>query len=231
VGRREELAANLAALEERLASACRAAGRDRREVTLVAVAKTFPADDVRLLASLGIHDIGENRDQEARVKARELADLPLSWHFVGRLQRNKCRSVAGYAEVVHSIDRAELIDAINAGAERAGREVNCLVQVSLDGDAARGGAQPGDIGRLAEKIATAAKLRFAGLMAVAPLGADPAPAFRELQRLADDVRRDFPDATIVSAGMTGDLEPAIAAGSTMVRVGTALFGGRPPMLR
>src|SRR5690606_10175153 len=226
--RRAELAEGIERVRARVAAACAAAGRDESEITLIAVTKTFPASDVRLLAGLGLTDIGENRDQEARPKAAECADLPLTWHFVGRLQTNKARSVAGYADVVHSVDRAKLVRALSAAAVRAGRTLRCLVQVSLDENASpeergRGGAHPGDVPELADEIAGADGLELGGVMAVAPLGADPLPAFERLAGIAAEVRRNHPGASIVSAGMSGDLEQAIACGATHLRVGTALL--------
>ncbi|MFS2291342.1 MAG: YggS family pyridoxal phosphate-dependent enzyme [Actinomadura sp.] len=234
--RRAELAEGIERVRARVAAACAAAGRDESEITLIAVTKTFPASDVRLLAGLGLTDIGENRDQEARPKAAECADLPLTWHFVGRLQTNKARSVAGYADVVHSVDRAKLVRALSAAAVRAGRTLRCLVQVSLDENASpeergRGGAHPGDVPELADEIAGAEGLELGGVMAVAPLGADPLPAFERLAGIAAEVRRNHPGASIVSAGMSGDLEQAIACGATHLRVGTALLGGRRAIVR
>jgi len=227
--RAQELAAALAALEQRLGTACAAAGRARTEVTLVAVTKTHPAQDCALLRDLGVRDLGENRDQEAKVKAAEVPGV--RWHFVGGLQTNKAAGVASYADVVHSVDRASLIDALSKGADRAGRALDVLLQVSLDGDTGRGGALPADVPALADRAAAAAGLRLAGVMAVAPLGADPAAAFASLAEVAARLRADHPDATAVSAGMSGDLEPAVAIGATHVRVGTALLGRRPPPSR
>lgn len=226
--RAEELAAALQHVESRLTAACTAAGRARDEVTLVAVSKTWPATDVAQLAALGVRDFGENTDQEARGKLAAARDV--NWHFVGRLQTNKCRSVASYAELVHSADRRRVITALGQGAERAGRSVSVCVQVSLDGSAARGGALPTDVPELAEQLAGTPGLRLAGLMAVAPAAAEPAEAFARLFDIAQRLRRDHPTARVISAGMSGDLEPAIAAGATHVRVGTALFGGRPPLV-
>nr|BFE88920.1 YggS family pyridoxal phosphate-dependent enzyme [Planobispora longispora] len=168
--RRDEIAAGLAEVEAQIAEACRAAGRAREELTLIAVSKTYPASDVRLLAGLGVRDVGENRDQEASGKARECADLALTWHFIGQLQTNKVRSVVGYADVVHSVDRPRLVAALSGEAVRAGREVTCLVQVALDGDPGRGGARPADVAALADEVAGAPGLRLGGVMAVAPLG-------------------------------------------------------------
>ncbi|MER6816478.1 YggS family pyridoxal phosphate-dependent enzyme [Spirillospora sp. NPDC000708] len=229
--RRAELAESLAEVRGRIAAACAAAGRDPAELTLIAVTKTFPASDVRLLAGLGLTEVGENRDQEARPKAAECADLPLTWHFVGRLQTNKARAVASYADVVHSVDRSRLVTALSDAAVRSGRTLRCLVQVSLDEAEHRGGAAPADVPALAEAIAEAGGLELGGLMAVAPLGADPLPAFERLAAVAARLRRNHPDARIVSAGMSGDLEQAIACGATHLRIGTALLGGRRAIVR
>ncbi|WP_205717519.1 YggS family pyridoxal phosphate-dependent enzyme [Actinomadura soli] len=230
-GRRAEIAEGIAAVRARIAAACAAAGRDEGELTLIAVTKTFPASDVRLLAGLGLTDVGENRDQEARPKAADCADLPLTWHFVGRLQTNKARAVAGYAGVVHSVDRPRLVSALSDAAVRAERTLRCLVQVSLDEAEGRGGASPRDVPRIADEIAAASGLELGGVMAVAPLGADPAPAFTRLAGIAAELRGNHPDARIVSAGMSGDLEQAIACGATHLRVGTALLGGRRAIVR
>ena len=227
--RADELARNLAALEQRLSDACAAAGRPREDVLLVAVTKTRPASDVELLRDLGVREVGENRDQEAKAKAAAVEGV--RWHFVGALQTNKARSVATYADVVHSVDRPALVEALSAGAQRAGRELDVLLQVSLDGDPDRGGAVPDDVPALADAAAAAPALRLAGVMAVAPLGADPDAAFASLAEVSDRLRGDHPDATAISAGMSGDLEPAIARGATHVRVGTALLGRRPPASR
>ncbi len=229
--RRREVAANLAAVRSRIAAACAAAGRDPGGVTLVAVTKTFPAADVRLLVELGVRDIGENRDQEFRPKVDACADLEVTWHFVGQLQRNKARSVASYVDVVHSVDRSALVDALSRGAVAAGRELVCLVEVALDHEPGRGGVPPGEAAAVADAVAAADGLRLGGVMAVAPLGTDPAVAFAQLARIADAVRARHPDASMISAGMSGDLEAAITHGATHVRVGTALLGGRPPVLR
>ena len=222
--RREELAANLADVERRIAAACAAAGRGRGEVTLVAITKTWPASDAALLRDLGVTDLGENRDQEAAEKAREVTGV--RWHFVGQLQTNKAASVARYADVVHAVDREHLVTALSHGAVRAGRVLDALVQVSLDGDPHRGGATPDRVPELADLVARAEGLRLGGVMAVAPLGLEPAAAFAGLAEVAALVRAQHPAATAVSAGMSGDLEAAVAAGATHVRVGTAILGPR-----
>ncbi len=226
--RRDELAANLLDVEERLAAACRAAGRDRSEVTLVAITKTWPASDAALLRDLGVTDLGENRDQEARPKAEVVPDV--RWHFVGQLQTNKAASVATYADIVEVVDRPPLVAALSKGAVRAGRELDVLLQVSLDADPHRGGALPADLPALAESVVRAEGLQLHGVMAVAPLGEDPAAAFARLAHAAASLRAIHPEATVVSAGMSSDLEQAVAAGATHVRVGTALLGHRDPPL-
>lgn len=227
--RRGELAANLAKVRDRIAAACAAAGRDPAEVSLVAVTKTYPASDVALLAGLGVTEIGENRDQEAAPKAAALAAgaVPVRWHFVGRLQRNKCRSVAGYADVVQSVDSVRLANALAAAAQSHGRALDVLVQVSLDGDTSRGGTLPGaDLDAVAAAVAGHDALRLAGLMAVAPLGEPPDAAFARLADIAARFRVDHPTALVLSAGMSDDLESAISFGATHVRVGSALLGRR-----
>jgi PLP dependent protein len=229
--RRDEIAAGLAKVEAEIAEACRAVGRARRELTLIAVSKTYPASDVRLLAELGVADVGENRDQEASAKARECADLDLVWHFIGQLQTNKVRSVIGYADVVHSVDRPRLVAALSQEALRVGREITCLVQVALDGDPARGGVPPRDVPALAEAVAGSGGIRLGGVMAVAPLGEEPSRAFARLREIAQVVRDAHPGADAISAGMSGDMSQAIANGATHLRVGTALLGRRKPFVR
>ncbi|HEX5299946.1 MAG TPA: YggS family pyridoxal phosphate-dependent enzyme [Streptosporangiaceae bacterium] len=230
-GRREELALRLADVRGRMAKACEAAGRDVSELTLIAVTKTRPASDVRLLAGLGVADVGENRDAEAAPKAAECAGLNLTWHFVGQLQTNKAASVVRYASVVHSVDRLRLVRALGRAARGAERVVECLVEVSLDGDPARGGAVAGDVPALAEALAAEEGLVLGGVMAIAPLSMEPADAFARLLASAAAVRGVRAGATVVSAGMSGDLEAAVEAGATHLRIGTALLGDRGPRVR
>jgi hypothetical protein len=240
-----ELAANLAAVRASIAEACAAAGRDEAEVALIGVTKTFPVPDIIALASLGVIDIGENKDQEAapKVAACDAAGLALRWHFVGQLQVNKAASVASYAHMVHSVDRSRLVTALGRRASEAGRVVRCLVQVSLDaggdaggevgseGGASRGGAHPAQVLELAGQIAAADGLELGGVMAVAPLGQPARPAYARLKDIAEAVRSAYPPAQVISAGMSGDLREAIAEGATHVRIGTALLGGRRAFLR
>ncbi len=229
--RQDELAARLAAVHGRIAEACEVAGRDVGDITLIAVTKTRPASDVRLLSGLGLRDVGENRDAEAAPKAAQCSDLKLTWHFIGQLQTNKCASVVRYASVVHSVDRARLVHALGRAARRAERVIDCLVEVSLDGDPARGGAPAGEVPALAEALEAESGLMLRGVMAIAPLGMAPAAAFARLLDSASAVRAVRPSATVISAGMSGDLEAAIEAGATHLRIGTALLGDRGPRVR
>lgn len=229
--RRAELAGALADVRRRVHDACATAGRGDAEVTLIGITKTFPVSDAYALAGLGVADLGESRDQEARVKAAQFEQWGMAevrWHFVGRLQTNKCRSVARYAAAVHAVDRAEVVDALAAGVARLERApLEVFVQLSLDGDPSRAGVPGADLPALADRVDAAAQLRLAGTMAIAPLGADPDAAFARLAELSLRLRDDHPEATAMSAGMSGDLAAAVAHGATHVRVGTALLGHRP----
>jgi pyridoxal phosphate enzyme (YggS family) len=232
--RSQELAQRLAAVRRRIATASRAAGREGDRPTLIVVTKFHPAEDIRRLAALGITDVGENRDQEASAKALQLADCGLSWHFVGQLQSKKAKSVLRYAAAVHSVDRPQLVDALAKAAQaehdHTGRApLDCFIQVSLEdhAEAHRGGAVPDDVLPLAERIATSAGLVLAGVMAVAPLGAPPEAAFEKLARVAARLVAEHPAATAISAGMSQDLEAAIAFGATHLRIGSDILGSRP----
>ena len=235
--RTDELAANLARVRSRVEDACAAAGRDPDTVTLIVVSKTWPADDVRRLAALGVRDFGENRDQEAAPKAAATADLDLRWHFVGQLQTNKAASVARYADLVHSVDRDSLVAALQRGAVKAGRRLGCLIEVDLtEGVTGRGGASPTDVPELARLISRSDHLELRGVMGVAPLAGEAedqrAVSARAFERLADisgRLREEYPDADLVSAGMSEDLEEAVHAGATHLRVGSAVLGTRPPL--
>jgi PLP dependent protein len=231
--RAQDLEAGLSRVRERISTAETAAGRAVGEVGLVVVTKFFPASDVLLLAGLGVREVGENRHQEAEAKAAELerssGDLGLRWHFIGGLQSNKAAAVAAYADVVESVDRPKLLAPLGRGAQQRGRPVEVLLQVSLDPPerGQRAGVAPDDLAALAEAAARADDLVLRGLMAVAPLGEDPAAAFDRLARIRAGFLADHPDATVLSAGMSGDLEQAVAAGATHVRVGSAVLGSRP----
>lgn len=231
--RAAELAASLAGVRARIDAATRAAGRPAGDVSLVVVTKFFPASDVRILAGLGVGDVGENRHQEAQGKAQECADLRpgLRWHFIGGLQSNKAAAVAAYADVVESLDRPKLVAPLDRGAAQRGVVLPVLVQVSLDPDppdaTQRAGAEPAEVLGLAGRVAQAEHLALAGLMAVAPRGEEPAAAFARLAEVQRTLLAEHPGAGVLSAGMSGDLEAAIGAGATHVRVGSAVLGSRP----
>ena len=232
-GRKDEIAARLGTVRDRIAAACGAAGRSPGEVTLIAVTKTYPVSDIGLLGELGVRDIGENKDQEAAPKAAEAATLglPVTWHFVGQLQTNKAASVVSYADVVHSVDRLRLVRALGSRARATGRSLTCLVQISLDDDPERGGAFGPDVAIVADAIDAEEALSLGGVMAVAPMEVPAADSFQMLRDVADEVRAAHPAAVMISAGMSADLEQAIEAGATHVRVGTALLGGRRAIVR
>ncbi|WP_112273173.1 YggS family pyridoxal phosphate-dependent enzyme [Lentzea terrae] len=225
--RREELKANLAEVEERIANACEAAGRDRSEVMLLAVTKTWPASDVELLYELGLRNFAENRDQEASAKVGQLRHLvDARWHMVGRVQRNKAKSVVEWADQVDSVDSVRLAEALARAAHAKGVQLDVLLQVSIDGDTSRGGCPIPDVGELAGAITRSGDLILRGAMTVAPLTMKPSQAFEALASVVSGLRDDHPSVRDVSAGMSGDLEDAISHGSTCVRVGTALLGSR-----
>ena len=228
--RGDELAANLAGVRERIAAAAVTAGRPDDEIELVVVTKYFPASDIDLLVDLGVRHIGENKDQEARAKVDEIARREaVTVHFIGQLQSNKVAHVAAYADVVQSVDRAKIVRALDRAAGRAGRRLDVLVQVALDGEAGRGGAVPDDVPAVADLVGESAHLDLRGVMAVAPREGGPRAAFARLREVADGIRDAHPDATWVSAGMSGDLEDAVAEGATHLRVGTAILGTRPSL--
>lgn len=236
--RRSQLLQSLGRVRARVADACEAAGRSVADVTVVVVTKTYPVTDVAALASLGVRDVGEAREQELRDKRARLDPVPepgagsgeplLRWHVVGRLQRNKARSVGRLADVVHSVDQVRLVEPLARGAADAGRTLGCFVQVSLDDDPERGGVAAADLPALCDAVAAQEALRLLGVMAVAPLGGDPDAAFARLASLAADVAAAHPGSDAVSAGMSGDLEQAVAHGATHLRVGAAVLGARVP---
>jgi PLP dependent protein len=240
------LGANLRDVQGRIAAAARAAGREPGELTLIAVSKTWPAEDVVALSRLGVTQFAENRQQEAAPKVAAVAGRlgqPVGaagpvWHYVGQLQRNKANAVARWADWVQCVDRPELVDSLDRAAAALGRRLAVCLQVSLDtvpggpgepGQTGRGGAAPADVAGLADRVAAAGALRLAGVMAVAPRGQPPRPAFARLREVAETLWRIHPEARVISAGMSGDLEAAVAEGATHLRIGTALFGERLPV--
>lgn len=221
----------LAAVTDGIADAASSARRDPSEITLVVVTKFHPAQLVRDVFDLGIRNVGENRHQEAESKSMECADLvDLSWHFIGQLQSNKARAVRRYADVIHSVDRASLVDALAGGdpTERKHEVLDVLVQMNLTADGARGGASDlDDVLQLAHKIAAVDSLRLRGIMAVAPLDEAPADAFARVKTASEMLTKEFSEASWLSIGMSHDFVEAIEHGATHLRIGTAITGYRP----
>ncbi|MGE3193701.1 MAG: YggS family pyridoxal phosphate-dependent enzyme [Microbacteriaceae bacterium] len=215
------LADRLASVDAAIADAARGAGRDPGELTRIVVTKFHPASLVRELHALGVRDVGENRHQEAAAKAAELADLDLAWHFVGQLQSNKAKAVRRYAAAVHSVDRVSLVDALAGDSP-----LDVFIELNLTDDPARGGVAPDAADALAERVAATKGLVLRGVMAVAPLGAEPRPAFARVRAVSDRIRSIVPHATAISAGMSEDFADAIAEGATHLRIGTAITGKR-----
>ncbi len=242
-----ELMTALARLRQRLADATEAVGRKPADVELLAVTKFFPAGDVAILCRLGCRAFGEAREQEAIRKVAEVFELtaalaptagerPITWHMIGQIQRNKAKSIAAWADTVHSVSSARVVSALDRAAGAAIAEgartapLGVYVQLSLDGDTDRGGVDvddPAGVDALCDQVAGAEGLRLLGVMGIPPLHADPDAAFARLAAEHRRVLRGHPEATGLSAGMSGDLEIAVKHGSTCVRVGTALLGRRP----
>ncbi len=242
--RTRELRQRLEVVEQRIAAACVRAGRRREEITLIVVTKYFPDTDAAALVQLGVRDIGESRDQEARQKVVDLraavgeAAMP-AVHIIGQVQTKKARSVARYADVVHSLDRSKLVDALGraAGSAQDDGERTAALQVTIQvdlaeaGDTKRGGVAPAGVLEVAAAVAPYSSLQLRGVMALAPSGLSAhelAGCFQRLAQCAAQLRGEHEQAGWISAGMSGDLESAIAAGATHLRVGSAILGSRPP---
>jgi hypothetical protein len=226
--RKLHLQSNLELVTQEIAAACAAAHRLPSEVTLIVVTKTWPASDVKLLAGLGVTDVGENRDQEAKPKSDEVKDLNLTWHAIGQLQTNKAKSVATWADVVHSVDRSDLVNALGKAVLTRTTPLAALIQVDLDPSPKdnRGGAMPNQVIDLAEQIMQTPGLELQGVMGVAPLGGDDAQAFALLQDISAQVQQRNPKADWISAGMSGDFETALKFGATHLRIGSSILGNR-----
>ena len=226
--RKQELQANLQDVERDISQACIAANRIREDVTLIAVTKTWPASDVDLLAELGVTNVGENRDQEAKPKHYEVQAKNLIWHAIGQLQTNKAKSVAAWADVVHSVDRVDLVTALTKAVASRETRLGVLIQANLDPIPTenRGGALPEEIMDLADLISSSSGLKLQGVMGVAPLGGDDDMAFARLQELANQIQAKFPEANWISAGMSGDFATALKYGATHLRIGSSILGKR-----
>ena len=222
-----ELRANLQDVERKIADACIAANRSRSDVTLIAVTKTWPASDVDLLADLGITDVGENRDQEAKPKHDEV-QATLTWHAIGQLQTNKAKSVAAWADVVHSVDRLDLVTALTKAVSNRESPLGVLIQANLDPEPIdnRGGALPSELMAIAEAISNCDGLNLQGVMGVAPLAGNDDLAFAKLQEYAGQIQGVFPEAKWISAGMSADFATALKYGATHLRIGSSILGKR-----
>jgi pyridoxal phosphate enzyme (YggS family) len=219
--RREELSANLNAIKSRISVAAQSAGRSAEEITLIVVTKTFPASDAQILYELGVRDFGENRDQEASAKSTELPD-DCRWHFQGQIQSNKLKSIANWADVLHSIDDIAHANKLNSLVTSK----DIFIQVSLDNQPNRGGVLPDLILEFLEEISAFSNLKIRGLMAVAPLDEEPVIAFQRLKALSERVVKTQPTAHEISAGMSNDFEAAISQGATHIRIGSQILGVR-----
>ncbi len=226
--RRLELQTNLQEVERDIADACIAANRNRDDVTLIAVTKTWPASDVDLLAGLGVTDVGENRDQEAKPKHEEVQAKNLIWHAIGQLQTNKAKSVAAWADVVHSVDRTDLVTALTKAVVGRQAPLGVLIQINLDPNPTenRGGVLPGELMELASLISSCDGLKLRGVMGVAPLAGDDDLAFSKLQGYSNQIQSSFLDANWISAGMSGDFATALKYGATHLRIGSSILGNR-----
>jgi pyridoxal phosphate enzyme (YggS family) len=220
INRRSEIAGNLEAVREQITQAADRAGRSANEITLIAVTKTFPASDVEILKELGVTNFGENRDADAAPKAAGISGI---WHFQGQIQSNKLKSITSWAKVLHSLDQIRHFEVIE---KIAPHPLDIFCQVSLDGSEGRGGVSENELFELAQAIEKSETHRLLGLMAVAPLGADPADAFSKLSVIHKAFMADFPKANKLSAGMSGDFKEAIAYGATHIRIGSQILGSR-----
>jgi pyridoxal phosphate enzyme (YggS family) len=219
--RKDEITRNLQEIKERIISAAKAVNRDPAEISLIVVTKTFPISDIEILTELGESNFGENKDQEAGPKAEV---IPATWHFQGQIQSNKIKTICQWADVIHSISSAKEILKF----AQSPRKHQVFLQVSLDGQAGRGGASPADLAQLADLVNESNNLELLGLMAVAPLDVEPKKAFADLALINQGFAGQFPNAKYLSAGMSSDFEAAIKFGATHIRVGSSILGSRSP---
>lgn len=233
------ISANVKVIRERIARCCDRIGRDPGDVTLVAVAKTFPAEMVRDVVQSGVGDIGENYVQELLQKRVALGDEEIRWHFIGHLQSNKARVVAPFVHLIHAVDSIGLAQELDRRAREASRVLDVLVEVNTTGEGSKFGVRPDDAEALVRSMQPYLNLRIAGLMTIGPFLPDPEgsrPMFRALRNLRDSiaaVQQRNVTMRHLSMGMTGDFEVAIEEGATIIRIGTAIFGrrARPPRER
>ena len=220
MNRLEEISNNLEIVKQRISAAAGRVNRKPEDVTLIVVTKTFPLSDVEILRSLSVANFGENRDSEAVTKA---FDVAATWHFQGQIQSNKLKSITSWADVIHSLDEIKHFEMIEKIAKRP---LKIFCQVSLDKAEGRGGINLDELYSLASSVQESNLHELVGLMAVAPLGIEPAHAFEQLAQIHQEFVKHFPNAVQLSAGMSNDFEAAIAHGATHIRVGSSILGSR-----
>lgn len=211
MNRHDELATNLAAVQARITNP---------EITLIVVTKTYPVSDVQILHELGVRNFGENRNEEGLEKS---SAIEATWHYQGEIQSRKLRDIVQWADVIHSLDTASHITKLETVAEK---EVDVFLQLSLDGDPSRGGVIESALPELADAVLASEHLHLKGLMSVPPVAADPRTAFTEIAAIHRRFAANYPGATSLSAGMSGDFEIAIDCGATHIRVGSSILGSR-----
>lgn len=219
-----EISEALSKVEAKISAAAAAAGRARSEVTLIAVTKTYPASDVEILKNLGIENFGENRSDEGGQKA---AQVPSTWHFQGQIQSRKLREIATWASYIHSLDSFEHAEKLSRICTENDRQISIFLQLSLDGAPDRGGVIASELNYLAEQVSTLPNLKLAGLMCVPPLALEHQQAFSKIAEIHSAFVSRFPEAKLLSAGMSSDFEEAIKNGATHIRVGSQILGSRP----
>ena len=218
------------AVVDRIDNAARAAGRNPTEITLIVVTKTHPTSLVLELLELGARDFGENKDQDAAPKAKEVANLSsldFNWHFIGQLQTNKVKSVLEYADFVHSLDRDSLLTELAKRTADRSKPLKVFIQVNLTLDQGRGGVEPAGLANFAEGVLASPGLELQGLMGVAGLDVSAEAEFERLAKMSETLRVLAPEAKSISMGMSNDFEQAISYGATHLRIGSAITGNRP----
>jgi PLP dependent protein len=223
---------NINTIREKISRACARAGRSSSEVTLIAVGKTFPSSALREALDAGVADVGENYVQELLAKRRDLSGSDVRWHFIGHLQSNKVKNVAGWIHMIHAVDSTALAIEIDRRAAKAGRVIECLLEVNTTGESTKFGVAPGDVTPLVKSLASCDNISLGGLMTIGPFLPDPEgsrPMFRRLRELKGEIgslAQGNVTMRHLSMGMTGDFEVAIDEGATLIRIGTAIFGPR-----
>lgn len=227
MNRKQEIEENLNQVRGKIATAAKKSGRKSNEINLIVVTKTFPISDLEILYSLGLREFGENRDQEASVKAQALPE-DINWHFQGGIQSNKLKSICSWASVIHSVDQFKYAQIIAEQPTAKVRQI--FIQVSLDQPPqSRGGVDPAKLIELANQISSLPNIKIQGLMAVGPVDQEIEPAFARLQQIQAGFLTHFKDSVFLSAGMSGDYEMAISYGATHLRIGSSILGIRAPI--